>query len=153
MSRWRIGLGLAAVLVTGLCAQENKPAPALPATKEQKPPSQTPDPEQLPPEEDASIVKQDYSFNPVRSRRDVEVGNFYFKKGDWKAAAGRFREATLWNEGNAEAWLRWGETEEKARRHIKRQSGLPEVSGSCTGREERRRDQAQNRKAEISLRR
>ena len=117
MSRWRISLALTAVLAGGISAQENKPSavppPAKEQAKEQKPAPQTPDPEQLPPEEDTSVVKQEYSFNPVRSRRDVEVGNFYFKKGDWKAAAGRFKEATLWNEGNAEAWLRWGETEEK----------------------------------------
>lgn len=87
----------------GAMAQEAKAAP-----KEQKPAE-----EQLPPEEDVSVTPQQYTFNPVRSKRDLEVGNFYFKKGDWKAAAQRFREATLWNEGNAEAWLRLGETEEK----------------------------------------
>ncbi len=92
-----------AVLAVSLSAQETKPAP-----KEQKPAE-----EQLPPEEDVASVPQQYSFNPVRSKRDVEVGVFYFKKGDWKAAALRFREATLWNEGNADAWLRLGETEEK----------------------------------------
>jgi Flp pilus assembly protein TadD len=43
----------------------------------------------------------------------VSVGNFYFKKGDFKAAAGRFREATKWNDGNAEAWMRLGEAEER----------------------------------------
>lgn len=92
--------------------QEPKPAAVLP--KDQKPPVATqPDEQQLPPEEDAAAIPQQYSFNPVRSKRDVEVGNFYFKKGDWKAAIGRYREATLWNEGNAEAWLRWGEAEEK----------------------------------------
>jgi tetratricopeptide (TPR) repeat protein len=117
MSRWQISLALSAVLASGLCAQEKKPSAVLPPPKDQpkdqKSTPQTPDPEQLPPEEDVAAIKQEYSFNPVRSRRDVEVGNFYFKKGDWKAAAGRFKEATLWNEGNAEAWLRWGETEEK----------------------------------------
>jgi len=67
----------------------------------------------LPEEEDKSAVKKEYSFNPVQSKKDVSVGEFYFKKGDYKAAAGRFTEATKWNAGNAEAWLRLGETEEK----------------------------------------
>lgn len=40
-------------------------------------------------------------------------GEYYFKKGDYRAAAGRFREATKWNDGNAEAWLRLGDAEEK----------------------------------------
>ena len=66
-------------------------------------------PDQLPPEEDKAKIQQQYSFNPVKSNKDVTVGEFYFKKGDFKAAAGRFREATKWNDGNAEAWLRLGD--------------------------------------------
>lgn len=68
---------------------------------------------QLPAEEDKSAVPKEYAFNPVQSRKEVTVGDFYFKKGDFKAAAGRFSEATKWNAGNAEAWLRLGETAEK----------------------------------------
>jgi tetratricopeptide (TPR) repeat protein len=68
---------------------------------------------QLPPEEDKSKIPQQYSFNPLQSKKEVTVGEFYFKKGDFKAAAGRFREATKWNDGNAEAWLRLGDTQEK----------------------------------------
>ena len=69
---------------------------------------------QLPPEEDITAPKaEQYSFNPVKSKRDIAVGNFYFKKGDFKAAVNRFREATKWNDGNVEAWLRLGEASEK----------------------------------------
>src|SRR5689334_5120250 len=68
---------------------------------------------QLPPDEDKANAKQEYSFNPLQSKKDVTVGEFYFKKGDFRAAASRFREATKWNEGNAEAWLRLGDAEEK----------------------------------------
>ena len=68
---------------------------------------------QLPPDEDKSTVKEQYSFNPLQSKKNVTVGEFYFKKGDFKAAVLRFREATKWNEGNAEAWLRLGDAEEK----------------------------------------
>ncbi|HEY3826148.1 MAG TPA: hypothetical protein VGL82_16395 [Bryobacteraceae bacterium] len=70
-------------------------------------------PDQLPPEEDKAKVQQEYKFNPLQSRKDVTIGEFYFKKGDFKAAAGRFREATRWNDGNAEAWLRLGDSEDK----------------------------------------
>ncbi len=41
------------------------------------------------------------------------MGMEYFKRGSYKAAAGRFREATRWNPKLAEAWLRLGEAEEK----------------------------------------
>jgi tetratricopeptide (TPR) repeat protein len=69
--------------------------------------------DQLPPEEDKANIPQQYSFNPLQSKKEVTVGEFYFKKGDFKAAMGRFREATKWNDGNAEAWLRLGDAEEK----------------------------------------
>jgi len=71
--------------------------------------------QQFPEEEDKGAVKKEYSFNPVQSKKDVAVGEFYFRKGDFKAAAGRFSEATKWNAGNAQAWLRLGETWEKVR--------------------------------------
>jgi predicted TPR repeat methyltransferase len=43
----------------------------------------------------------------------MNAGEFYFKKGKYSAAANRFREATLWNPGFAEAYLRLGEAAEK----------------------------------------
>lgn len=67
----------------------------------------------LPPDEDKAAAPKEYAFNPIQSNKEVQVGDYYFKKGDYRAAASRFREATKWNDGNAEAWLRLGETEEK----------------------------------------
>lgn len=69
--------------------------------------------ETLPPEEDASIAVKSYAFNPVQAQKEVRTGNYYFKKGSYRAAAGRFAEATKWNGADPEAWLRLGETEEK----------------------------------------
>ena len=66
-----------------------------------------------PPEEDSSYKPKEYAFNPLRSDQELKVGNFYFKKGDYKAAAHRFDEAGKWNPGSAEAFLRLGEAEEK----------------------------------------
>ncbi len=37
----------------------------------------------------------------------------YFRKGNYKAAAMRFRDATQWNQGNADAWMKLGEAEDK----------------------------------------
>ena len=92
---------LALVLAGTLCAQEPK-----------KPPEPK---EQQPPEEDESIAPKEYSFNPLEAEHDLQIGNYYFKKGNYKAALGRFREATLWNPTNAEAFLRLGNSEEKLR--------------------------------------
>jgi tetratricopeptide (TPR) repeat protein len=82
-------------------------------TVAQAPKDPPPEENQLPPEEDKAKLPEQYAFNPVKSKNQLPIGEFYFKKGDFKAAAGRFREATKWNDGNAEAWLRLGDAEEK----------------------------------------
>ena len=79
----------------------------------QQPP--TPQIPQEPPEEDPSFAPKEYSFNPVQAKREVVAGNFYFKKGNYSAAVTRFQEATRWDPGWAEAFLRLGESAEKGR--------------------------------------
>jgi tetratricopeptide (TPR) repeat protein len=101
-----LGFLLAAVLV----AQDDKQLKTR-TPDEAKPPQQ--DQEQEPPEEDPSIAPKTYSFNPLEAEKDVKVGAYYFKKGNYKAAMSRFREATLWNPTSSEAFLRLGETQEK----------------------------------------
>lgn len=66
-----------------------------------------------PPEEDEALAPKEYAFNPIQARKEIEVGNYYFKKGSYRAAAGRFLEATRWDPNNAEAYLRMGESYEK----------------------------------------
>lgn len=115
MSRWWIALVLAGMGVASSAAQQPQPPSPSPATPPETPVVQ--EPTQLPPEEDSEAKTEQFSFNPVKSKRDVAVGLEYFKKGNFKAAAGRFSTATKWNEGNAEAWLRLGEAEEKRGNH------------------------------------
>jgi len=69
--------------------------------------------EQEPPEEDESLAPKTYSFNPLEAEKDLKIGLYYFKKGNYKASTNRFREATLWNPSLAEAFLRLGESQEK----------------------------------------
>src|SRR5262245_31690808 len=88
---------------------QDKPA-QKPKAKEQPRAEQK---EQEPPEEDESLAPKEYTFNPLEAERDLKVGNYYFKKGNYKGALNRFREATRWNPSFAEAYLRLGETEEK----------------------------------------
>ncbi len=68
---------------------------------------------QEPPEEDAGEKPKEYSFNPLQAEKEMKVGAYYFKKGSYKAAARRYREATKWNPTFADAFLRLGESEEK----------------------------------------
>ncbi len=72
-------------------------------------------PEQEPPEEDESLQPKEYTFNPLQAENEIRVGNFYWKKGSYKAASRRFEEATRWNPSLPEAYLRWAEALEKLR--------------------------------------
>ena len=87
-------------------------AQQAPQKKETKPPAAAVQ-EQEPPEEDVSLVPKEYSFNPLQASKDLRIGNYYFKKGNYRAAAHRFEEATKWDGTNAEAYLRLGEAKEK----------------------------------------
>ncbi len=95
----RIRLSLAAALLCAAClAAQREPAPPSP---------------QEPAEEDESLAVKEYSFNPLQAEKEIKVGSYYLKKGSYRAAARRFREATRWNPGSAEAWLKLGEAQEK----------------------------------------
>jgi len=69
--------------------------------------------EEIPPEEDTSLTTTEYSFNPLQSTKDVNVGNLYYKNGKLRAAEMRYTSATKWNDGNAEAWLKLGQVSER----------------------------------------
>ena len=103
MSRW-LRAAPVSLLIAGL---------ALPA--QQKPSAQKPpEPqEQVPPEEDEGEKPKEYSFNPLQAEKEVRIGNYYFRKGNYRAAALRFREATRWNNNFSEAYLQLGVAEEK----------------------------------------
>jgi tetratricopeptide (TPR) repeat protein len=105
MSRWVIALAF--LIALPAWAQDS------PELKRDRTPKATSDKEEVPPEEDASLVKEDITFNPMQSKRDVVVGDEYRKKGNWTAAARRYKVATLRNEGNSEAWLKLGKAREK----------------------------------------
>ena len=94
---------LLAILAVAAVSAQQKPKP------QQPPPAQ----QQEPPEEDESLKPKEYTFNPLQASKEITIGNYYFKKGNFRAAAKRFTEATHWNPGMAEAYLRLGEAEEK----------------------------------------
>jgi tetratricopeptide (TPR) repeat protein len=100
-----IGLFVAAVAFS----QDDPTLKKRPADQSKSQPTQ----EQEPPEEDESLAPKTYSFNPLEAEKDLKVGLYYFKKGNYKASTNRFKEATLWNPSYAEAFLRLGESEEK----------------------------------------
>ena len=100
---------LSLFLAGALWPQQGK-TPAKSKTPEQAKPQVQ---EQEPPEEDEGLAPKEYSFNPLEAERNLKVGNYYYKKGNYKAALNRYREATKWNPNYAEAYLRLAESEEK----------------------------------------
>ncbi len=66
--------------------------------------------EQEPPEEDVAFdPKTEYVLNPLQAEKEIKVGNYYFKKGSYKAAVRRFEESIKWDPNSAEGWYRLGE--------------------------------------------
>ena len=76
-------------------------------------PSVPPPVEVEPPEEDEALKPKEYSFNPLEAQKDLRTGDYYFKKGNYKAAAKRFEEASLYDPSLADAYLRLGDAREK----------------------------------------
>jgi tetratricopeptide (TPR) repeat protein len=113
MSRWIPGLLLAGLMP--LAAQEQttpQDTPPKPQLEERTPPK-TSGKTAVPAEEDKSFLSEEHSFNPLQSQKSVQVGDEYLKKGSFRGAAYRYQDATLWNDGNAEAWLKLGRVQEK----------------------------------------
>ena len=69
--------------------------------------------EQAPPEEDPDLKPTEYAFNPFEAARNITAGDFYYKKGNYYAAARRYIEATKWDPTSGTAFLKLGETCEK----------------------------------------
>jgi tetratricopeptide (TPR) repeat protein len=115
MSRWL--LALLALGAASLAAQNSgsPPPPDSPPAqlKTERPQPAASDKEEVPPEEDSSLATTKYSFNPLQSKKDVLAGKFYARKGNYRAAAGRYLEATKWDDSNSEAWLLLGDADER----------------------------------------
>jgi len=77
------------------------------------PPTRNPPDEALPPEEDESVAPEKFTLDPLESDRNVKVGNYYWHKGNFRAALGRYERATKYNPNSAEAFFKVGEAEEK----------------------------------------
>lgn len=85
------------------------------AQKTNKPAQPAAAQEQEPPEEDESVKPEQFSFNPLQATKEITVGNFYFKKGNYRAAANRYRRATKFDPGSPDAFRKLGEADEKMR--------------------------------------
>ncbi len=105
-------------------AQQNSSKPSATATQQQ-PPDET-----APPEEDETVKPRVYTYDPLEAERNVKVGKFYMHQGSdrgYRAAAGRFEDATKYDPKNVEAFFRLGEAEEKLKHKDKAESAFHKV--------------------------
>jgi tetratricopeptide (TPR) repeat protein len=58
-------------------------------------------------------VQEMHPWNPYRAMKDDEVGDFYFKRKNYRAALARYQDALLWKEKDAVANFRIAQCYEK----------------------------------------
>ena len=56
-----------------------------------------------------------HEWNPMRAMKDVEVGDFYYKRENYKAATGRYREALQFKPHDAVATFKLAQALEKSK--------------------------------------
>jgi tetratricopeptide (TPR) repeat protein len=62
---------------------------------------------------DASGVHEFHPWNPMKALKNIEVGDFYFKRKNYKAAVERYKEALYYKDGDAVASFRLAVCQEK----------------------------------------
>jgi tetratricopeptide (TPR) repeat protein len=60
-----------------------------------------------------SDVQEFHPWNPMKAMKDVEVGDFYFKRKNYRAALERYKEALYYKDNDAMASLRLAQCHEK----------------------------------------
>jgi tetratricopeptide (TPR) repeat protein len=66
-----------------------------------------------PEDEPAGDVQEMHPWNPYRAMKDDEVGDYYFKLKNYKAALARYQDALIWKEKDAVANFRMAQCYEK----------------------------------------
>ncbi len=62
---------------------------------------------------DSSDVQEFHPWNPMKANKDIEVGDFYFRRKNYKAALDRYKEALYYKNNDAIASYRIAVCEEK----------------------------------------
>ena len=60
-----------------------------------------------------SDVQEFHPWNPYKANKDIQVGDFYFRRKNYKGALERYKEALYYKQNDAVATFRMGECEEK----------------------------------------
>ncbi len=63
--------------------------------------------------DDSGDVQEMHPFNPHKAIKDIEVGDYYFKRKNYRAALDRYREALTYKPNDAVSTFRMGQCYEK----------------------------------------
>jgi tetratricopeptide (TPR) repeat protein len=67
----------------------------------------------LEPSDASSDVQEFHPWNPMKALKDVEVGDYYFKRKNYRGALDRYKDALYWKENDAIASFRLAVCQEK----------------------------------------
>jgi tetratricopeptide (TPR) repeat protein len=76
-------------------------------------PTSTTDPDDEDASDATSDVQEFHPWDPHRAAKDVEVGDYYFKRKNYRGAMERYKDALLYKENDAIANFRLAQTYEK----------------------------------------
>lgn len=62
---------------------------------------------------DASGIQEFHPWNPLKASKDIEVGDFYFKRKNYRAALERYKDALYYKDNDAIASFRLAVCQEK----------------------------------------
>jgi tetratricopeptide (TPR) repeat protein len=62
---------------------------------------------------DTSGVQEFHPWNPMKAAKDIEVGDYYFKRKNYKGALERYKDALYYKDGDAVASFRVAACQEK----------------------------------------
>jgi len=127
-------MAVLALLTSLLSAQESAPKPANPTPDAQESSSRDTRIDTTPPKDDdknhpnseaavadlapapasdTSDVQEFHPWNPYKANKDIQVGDYYFKRKNYKAALDRYKEALYYKNNDAVATFRIAECQEK----------------------------------------
>ncbi len=65
------------------------------------------------PDSNVDDVLEFHPFDPHKAMKDIEVGDYYFKRENYRGALNRYQEALIYKPNDAEATIRVARTQEK----------------------------------------
>jgi tetratricopeptide (TPR) repeat protein len=109
---WMLGAAGFVLLLSELPLRAQDPAPESSSKPADTPPPKKPDKKQKSDTATQNAPDQP-TWDPLRAEKDLEVGQYYMRKGDVDAAIDRFQDATTAKPGYAVPFRLLGEAQEK----------------------------------------